>query len=79
MENPVFEVLLERFNVEQATASQEVAEDLEEGVILRKRNIRLGLKTVERDEAIRMAGRMLYESGYVNENYIEAMLERKEI
>ena len=77
MENPVFEVLLERFNVEQATASQEVAEDLEEGVILRKRNIRLGLKTVERDEAIRMAGRMLYESGYVNENYIEAMLERE--
>lgn len=77
MENPVFEVLLERFNVEQATASQEVAEDLEEGVILRKRNIRLGLKTVERDEAIRIAGRMLYESGYVNKNYIEAMLERE--
>lgn len=47
--------------------------------ILRKSNIKLGLKEVTRDDAISLAGGLLIESGYVGERYLDAMYERETI
>lgn len=47
--------------------------------VLCKENIFLGLESVSKEEAIIMAGKRLVENGYVNENYIDAMLEREKI
>ena len=47
--------------------------------VLCKENIFLGLYTVTKEEAIVLAGKKLVENGYVNENYIDAMLEREKI
>lgn len=45
--------------------------------ILRKENIRLGLPSVSKEEAIREAGRLLSASGYVKPGYVDAMIERE--
>ena len=45
--------------------------------ILVKENIVLGLDSVSRDESIVLAGKKLVERGYVNEGYVDAMLERE--
>lgn len=47
--------------------------------VLRKENIKLGLKKATRDEAITKAGGLLVESGYVGESYVDAMFEREAI
>jgi mannitol/fructose-specific phosphotransferase system IIA component len=44
--------------------------------ILKKENIILNQPKTERDAAIRRCGRMLVDSGYANENYIEGMIKR---
>jgi PTS system mannitol-specific IIC component len=46
--------------------------------ILMRSNIKLNLPTVSKTEAIRHAGRLLCDSGYVEESYIEGMLAREE-
>jgi len=40
------------------------------------KNIRIGQKADTKEEAIRMAGQILYEGGYVEEGYIDAMVQR---
>lgn len=47
--------------------------------VLCKENIFLGLEPVSKEDAILLAGQKLVENGYVNENYIEAMLQREKI
>lgn len=47
--------------------------------ILCEENIFLNLESVSKEEAIKMAGRKLVENGYVNEDYIDAMLEREKV
>ncbi|MDR0403128.1 MAG: PTS sugar transporter subunit IIA [Treponema sp.] len=44
--------------------------------ILRKENIILNQPTAEREDVIRRCGRMLVDSGYANERYIEGMIKR---
>jgi PTS system mannitol-specific IIC component len=77
IENQVFEILSNRLNAINTPVIEGNTDDVAENVILRKSNVLLGLKSMERDEVIRMAGRLLYQSGYVNEEYIEAMIERE--
>lgn len=45
--------------------------------LLEKKNILLNCKAKAKEDVIREMGRMLYSSGYVDENYIEAMLQRE--
>ena len=45
--------------------------------LLQKRNILLGCKAKQKEDVIREVGRLLYESGYVDETYIDAMLKRE--
>jgi PTS system mannitol-specific IIA component len=47
--------------------------------ILAKENILLNASVGSKEEAIRMAGRILVEKGYVDAGYIEKMLEREEL
>lgn len=47
--------------------------------LLRPENIFLNKEFADKDEAIRFAGRVLVDSGYVEESYIEAMIERDNI
>jgi mannitol/fructose-specific phosphotransferase system IIA component len=53
------------------------ASDHEENKILSRNNIKLNLASVDKYEAIKMAGRLLVESGCVDEDYIDAMIERE--
>lgn len=46
--------------------------------VLLKENIRLNLNSVNKYEAIKMSGKILVDHGYVEESYIEAMIEREE-
>ncbi len=50
----------------------------EENEVLSKNNIKVGLRVADKYEAIRMAGRLLVEGGYVDENYIDAMIRRED-
>lgn len=88
LQNSVFDILSERLkasgNTESkpATASVKPAAPPAEAEssssdLLQKKNIQLGLDSVEKETAIRMAGRLLVDSGYVDEDYIEAMIERE--
>jgi mannitol/fructose-specific phosphotransferase system IIA component len=44
--------------------------------MLKKENIILNQSKTGREEVIRRCGRMLVDSGYANENYIEGMIKR---
>ena len=54
----------------------EQTESAKQTVIV-KEGIKTGLSSVTKEEAIDAAGKLLYELGYVNENYIPAMQERE--
>lgn len=47
--------------------------------VLVREGVRLGQKPVTKEEAIRAAGELLHELGYVEEDYIEAMQEREKL
>ncbi|MET3506191.1 PTS mannitol transporter subunit IICBA [Halalkalibacter oceani] len=47
--------------------------------LLLEENIFIGQKFATKEEAIRFAGEALVKAGYVEDNYVEAMLEREEI
>ncbi|WP_309120904.1 PTS sugar transporter subunit IIA [Paenibacillus sp.] len=44
--------------------------------ILSTNKVKLGAKAADKNEAIRMAGRLLVDAGHVPEEYIEKMIER---
>lgn len=46
--------------------------------ILKQENIKLSQKITTKEEAIRVAGQLLVDGGYVEEKYIDAMLEREQ-
>ena len=46
-------------------------------ILLERKNIVLGCAPVTPEEAIRACGRLMVDSGYVDENYIQGMLDRE--
>lgn len=62
-------------------AVQEAEKSPSEGeanpMVMVKEGIKLGQKSVSKEEAIEAAGNLLYELGYVEKDYIEAMQERE--
>jgi PTS system mannitol-specific IIC component len=85
LQTPAYDQLVERLTAgedEQKKQSKVVEKKNESSSsankeILKKKNIKLGLDSVERTEAIKMAGQLLVESGYVEADYVEAMLDRE--
>lgn len=67
-----------RGSVEEDMVAAVSANNNTENEVLKKDNIKLNQPSVNKYEAIRMAGRLLAESGYVDESYIEAMIERED-
>lgn len=47
--------------------------------VLSKENIKLQAQVKDKEEAIRLTGSLLVQNGYVQEAYIEKMLEREEL
>ncbi|RQD75890.1 MAG: PTS mannitol transporter subunit IICBA [Halanaerobium sp. MSAO_Bac5] len=84
LQTPAYDMITNRIKAgleekkTEVKAEKKESEDKLSQDVLQKKNIKLGLESVERDEAIKMAGNLLYESGYVDEDYIDAMLEREE-
>ncbi len=74
MNTPVFRELAQRLAAEKAEAAPA---ESEKPPVLRPENIRLGLQSMAREEAICLAGQILIDGGYVNDDYIDAMLERE--
>lgn len=61
--------IVEQKPVEQVTS--------EKPQLLEMKNIILDCKAKPKEEVIREMGKILYESGYVNESYAEAMIQRE--
>ena len=66
---------------EEAPAQEAPAEEPKEAKsgVLVEEGIKTGLASVDKETAIRAAGKLLCELGYVNEDYIEAMVEREKL
>lgn len=63
---------------EPAAPAEEPQQEGKKGVLVRE-GIKTGLKSVDKETAIRAAGELLMELGYVNKDYIDAMVEREKI
>lgn len=61
-----------------AAAAEEPKQESKKGVLVRE-GIKTGLASVDKETAIRAAGQLLMELGYVNKDYIDAMVEREKI
>ena len=58
-------------------AEKSPSEDEANPIVMVKEGIKLGQKSVSKEEAIEAAGNLLYELDYVEKDYIEAMQERE--
>lgn len=56
---------------------KEAAAEVKKPELLEKKNIRLNCKPMPKEDVIRAVGQLLCDSGYVNEEYIEAMQKRE--
>lgn len=82
-QNNVYEIVTTRLKeaaveagAPASDAEAEATEIVSAGVLLRE-NVKVGLATVSREEAITAAGKMLVASGYVDEGYVQGMLNRE--
>ena len=81
--NNVYDIISERLKgggveapASDGGGADEPAQTLKEGVLL-KENVKVGLKSVSKEEAIKAAGELLFKSGYVEKPYIDGMLARE--
>ncbi len=61
-----------------APAAEEPKKEAKKGVLIEE-GIKTGLPSVDKETAIRAAGKLLCELGFVNEDYIDAMVEREKL
>lgn len=59
-------------------AGQEAKAEPKRAELLERKNIRLNCKAMPKEDVIREMGKILYESGYVNAAYADAMLKRED-
>lgn len=89
LSSPEYEKLISELKFPANSQLHEIVDDAEENGtvnqdqetehkddLLRLENVFLNQEFANKEEAIRFAGRALVNSGYVNEDYIEAMIER---
>jgi PTS system mannitol-specific IIC component len=79
---PIYDELVEELKKKVSTVNNyNVKKNKEDNnsnqEVLDKKNIKLGLKSVSKKEAISFAGKLLVNSGCVNDDYIEAMHQRE--
>ena len=79
-ENNVYEIVMDRLKGVTGSVGQAKIEEEENHVadgVLLKENIKINLKSVSKEEAIKAAGELLVKSGYVGQNYVQGMLNRE--
>ena len=82
-QNNVYEIVTARLKeaaVETTAPTADAQEEAAETVsadVLRQENVKIGLPSVSREEAITAAGKMLVASGYADEGYVQGMLNRE--
>ena len=83
-QNNVYEIVTERLKeahvaagAPASDAEAEATDTVSAGVLL-KENVKVGLSTVSREDAVTAAGKMLVASGYVDEGYVQGMLNREQ-
>ena len=82
-QNNVYEIVTTRLKeaaVETSAPASDAREETAETVsadVLRQENVKIGLPSVSREEAITAAGKILVASGYVDEGYVQGMLNRE--
>lgn len=82
-QNNVYEIVTARLKeaaVETTAPTADAQEEAAETVsadVLRQENVKIGLLSVSREEAITAAGKMLVASGYADEGYVQGMLNRE--
>ncbi|MCM3668707.1 PTS mannitol transporter subunit IICBA [Mesobacillus maritimus] len=64
---------------ENGTDNSDEQETVKDDDLLRPENVFLNQEFANKEDAIRFAGRVLVDAGYVEESYIEAMIERDNI
>ncbi|MGA5688269.1 PTS mannitol transporter subunit IICBA [Cytobacillus pseudoceanisediminis] len=92
LSSPEYDKLISALQFPANSELHEIVEDAEENApdivdeemahdddLLRPENIFLNKEFADKEEAIRFAGRVLVDAGYVEESYIEAMIERDNI
>ncbi|AZU60004.1 PTS mannitol transporter subunit IICBA [Neobacillus mesonae] len=89
LSSPEYDRLLDRLKNPETAELQEIVEDAEavvpsgtpqpDDALLREENIFLNQEFASKEEAIRFAGRVLVNAGYVKESYIDAMIARDEM
>ncbi|KRG14769.1 PTS mannitol transporter subunit IICBA [Lederbergia galactosidilytica] len=72
--NEAMDAIEEQENVNEESETAQDDDDL-----LRSENIFLNMAFANKEEAIRFAGKVLFDAGYVKESYIDAMVERDEM
>ncbi|WP_202709265.1 PTS sugar transporter subunit IIA, partial [Sporosalibacterium faouarense] len=81
LNSPVYEELIGQ--LVQSSGSKDnantnaVEKVQDDGTVLSKENIKLNLKSVDKEEAIKMAGKLLVDNGYVESDYISDMIARE--
>jgi len=82
-QNNVYDIISERLQSSGKVITVDYDEDittttttLKKGVLTLE-NVKVGLPSVTKEEAIRAAGELLFKSGYIEEKYIEGMLARE--
>lgn len=82
-QNNVYEIVTARLKeaaVDTSAPTTDAQEETAETVsadVLRQENVKIGLPSVSREEAITAAGKILVASGYVDEGYVQGMLNRE--
>ncbi|HLU22798.1 MAG TPA: PTS mannitol transporter subunit IICBA [Bacillaceae bacterium] len=84
LSSPKYDELIHRLITEDVVKEESKDEEVDHSPstnqdVLRKENIFLNKQFSSKEEAIRFAGRALADGGYVDESYIEAMIERDNI
>lgn len=64
-------------NVCEENVDKNIKSPSEKHELLKRENIITGCSRMTKEDTIRKVGQMLADSGYVNENYIEGMIERE--
>lgn len=83
LQSPEYDKLVQKFNSSDTEESAATMEETFEGPssedVLVEKNVFINQKFSTKEEAIRFAGRVLVDSGYVEEPYIDAMIKRDEL
>lgn len=82
LSSPKYDEIIERLkktDVEKKTLNEEKIKIEIDQSVLKKENIFLNKSFATKEEAIRFAGQVLVDGGYVEESYVDAMIEREKI